>query len=93
MTLQAHAPPRTCAPPGATVTLSGTAASIPAARQFINRAAANGGVPHSAVVSVARAMRRLEAEGLMIICVPGCRRQGAQTFDRLSRALRNRPAA
>jgi hypothetical protein len=51
---------------------------------------AGGGVaPHSAVVSVARAMRKLEAEGLVIICVPGYRLQGAQMFARLPPTPRN----
>jgi hypothetical protein len=63
------------------------------AREIATAMAGGGVVPHSAVVSVARAMRKLEAEGLVVICVPGCRRQGAQMFARLSAAPRNIPAA
>jgi tRNA C32,U32 (ribose-2'-O)-methylase TrmJ len=55
---------------------------------------ADGGVvPHSAVVSVARAMRNLEAEGLVIISVPTCPRQGARMLARLSRAPSKIPVA
>jgi hypothetical protein len=53
------------------------------AREIATAMADGGVVPHSAVVSMARAMRKLEAEGLVVICVPGCRRQGAQMFARL----------
>jgi hypothetical protein len=57
------------------------------AREVATAMAGGGVASHSAVVSVARAMRKLEADGLVIICVPGRRRQGAQMFARLPRLL------
>jgi hypothetical protein len=57
------------------------------AREIATAMAGGGVVPHSAVVSVARAMRKLEADGLVIICVPGRQRPGAQMFARLPAPL------
>jgi hypothetical protein len=62
------------------------------AREIATAMADGGAVPHSAVVSMARAMRKLEADGLVVICVPGYRRQGAQMFARLPLAPSMLPA-
>jgi hypothetical protein len=63
------------------------------ARERATAMAGGGGVHRSFVLSVARAMRKLEAEGPVIICVPGSRPQGAQMSARLTPAPRNVPAA
>jgi hypothetical protein len=64
------------------------------AREKATAMACGSVVPHSGVASVGRAMRKLEAKGLVIIYSPVCRRQGGtRMLARLSPALRSIPAS